>query len=163
MMVDTSNVDDEHAPSVAPQHQNPGIHFSSVVVDRLAFTDIGPDERKPDSLQFNFGIQRRRFEDESLREVSVVVRILPALGQTSRLSLDAVVTGRFQKLDGPGVMAFDEFAKANAPALVMPYVRELVTNITARSRHGAIIFPPVNVVKLVAEEQASAEVPKPDV
>jgi preprotein translocase subunit SecB len=39
----------------------------------------------------------------------------------------------------------------------MPYAREIVTNITSRTRHGVILFPPVNIVQLVMEEEQLEE------
>jgi preprotein translocase subunit SecB len=141
------------------QRQSPGIHFSGVVVDRISFTDVAPSERKPDGLQFSFGIQRRHFENPDALEVTVIVRIAPRPGEAISFKLEAAVTGRFQKLDGPGVLSLEEFAKTNGPALVMPYVRELVTNISARTRHGTIIFPPVNVIALVADEAKGSSSP----
>ena len=141
------------APEVPPQHRMPGIHFSGVVLDRLDFSDLAPGEPAPESLQFFFGVRRKIFDDPTIIEVTVLVRILPPDDITCRFRFEASITGRFEKLDGPGVLPLTEFAKANGPALVMPYARELVTNVTARSRHGTIIFPPVNVVKLVADEQ----------
>jgi preprotein translocase subunit SecB len=134
-----------------------GIQFTAVVVDRIAFSDLAPGEKKPDSLQFAFGIRRTSYKHPFAIEVSVSVRITPPAGVASRFSLEAEVTGRFQRSESATGMPLEEFAKTNAPALVMPYARELVTNITVRSRHGTIMFPPVNVFALVAQEAKRGE------
>jgi preprotein translocase subunit SecB len=134
-----------------------GIQFTGVVVDRLVFSDLTPGEKKPPSLEFSYGIRRRSYTEPDSVEVSISVKIGPPAGMISRFSLDAEVTGRFQRLENATGMTLEEFAKTNAPALVMPYAREVITNITARSRHGTIFMPPVNVFALVAQETQEPE------
>lgn len=139
------------------QPARPGIQFTGVVLERLVFSDIEPGAPKPKSLQFAFGIRRRTIESPPAIEVTIFLKISPPPDVASKFSLEAEVTGRFQQIDPPGAITLDVFSKTNGPALVMPYAREVVTNVTARTRHGPIFFPPVNVVALVAEEQRFTE------
>lgn len=152
----------------APQSGSPpnatyhsGIQFTAVVVDRLVFSDLSPGEKKPASLEFSFGIRRTFYKEPDSVEVSFLVKIGPPAGTASRFALEADVTGRFERADTATGMTLEEFSKTNAPALVMPYAREVVTNITARSRHGTIFIPPVNVFAIVAQE-ASVKVNEVD-
>lgn len=129
-----------------------GIQFTSIVVDRLVFSDLSSGEKKPASLEFSFGIRRTFYREPDSVEVSFLVKIGPPLGTASRFALEADITGRFERGETATGMTLEEFSKTNGPALVMPYAREVVTNITARSRHGTIFIPPVNVFAIVAQE-----------
>lgn len=141
------------APPNATYHS--GIQFTAVVVDRLVFSDLSPSEKKPASLEFSFGIRRTFYKEPESVEVSFLVKIAPPPGTPSRFALEADVTGRFDRAESATGMTLEEFSKTNAPALVMPYAREVVTNITARTRHGTIFIPPVNVFAIVAQEVAA--------
>ncbi len=138
-----------------PDAKRPGFHFNSVVVDKLTLVDLQPGQTRPPALQFSFKFRRRMLQDPPGVEVTVLVSILPQEG--SSFSLEAEITGQFERLDAPQVISLEDFAKTNGPALVMPYARELVTDVTARTRHGVIIFPPVNIVQLVMDEEKTAE------
>lgn len=45
-------------------------------------------------------------------------------------------------------LPLDQFAQVNAPAILFPYLRETVSNLTARSGHPALLLPTVNFVEL---------------
>jgi preprotein translocase subunit SecB len=139
------------APVQKPSSRGAGFHFNSVVVDRLSLRDLSPGETRPEALKFSFKFRRRMTQDPPGVEITVLVDIRPQEG--SSFLLEAEISGQFEREDGPQVLTLEDFAKANGPALVMPYARELVTNITARTRHGVIIFPPVNIVQLVMDEE----------
>jgi preprotein translocase subunit SecB len=88
------------------------------------------------------------------RHCFVIVIASPA--KPEPVSLEISIAGRFeQDLSAPN-MGLDEFCRVNGPTLLMPFVRELVLNLTVRSRHGPVILPPINVVDLVHREEAPA-------
>lgn len=62
------------------------------------------------------------------------------------------MTGRFEAIEQTPNLSLQEFATVNGPAIVMPFVREVVANITARSRNGIVLLPAMNVLAL-AERQ----------
>ena len=47
----------------------------------------------------------------------------------------------------------EKFAKINAPAIIFPYIREHLTNLSYKASIKPIFLPPVNFVKLYKEEQ----------
>lgn len=150
----------EQVPVKQTESARPGFHFTSVVVDKVTLVDLQPGEARPPALQFSFKFRRRLRHDPPGVDVTVLVGIRPQLG--SSFSFEAEITGQFERLDGPQVISLEDFSRINGPALVMPYARELVTDVTARTRHGVIIIPPVNVVQLVLDEEKSAEATNPE-
>lgn len=128
----------------------PGVHFTAIALDRVVFFDMQPGAPRPPSLKFVFSISRSP-ADPSL-DVTLALRIEPVGEAETNFGLEAAMTAHFERVEGPNVISIEDFAKVNGPALIVPYLRELVTNLTARSRHGPIIFPTVNVHALVAHE-----------
>lgn len=49
----------------------------------------------------------------------------------------------------------EEFAKLQAPAYMMPYVRELVSSITARTIYPTLNLPPINLISLLGKQIGS--------
>lgn len=55
--------------------------------------------------------------------------------------------------EGEGTPTLEEFAKSNGPAYVVPYARELISNITSRTDIPTLVIPPVNIFRLIEEGQ----------
>ena len=52
------------------------------------------------------------------------------------------------------------FGKYNAPGLLIPYLREVVSNVSVRSGFAPLILPPINVQALIDSLEDSAEEPR---
>jgi len=52
-------------------------------------------------------------------------------------------------LKGNENMDLDQFSKNNAPALMLPYIRELVSTTTIRAGLAPIVFPPINIISIL--------------
>lgn len=140
--------------------KEPGIRPTGIVVERIRFDDIRLTDARPKNLRFAYRIERRRIDE---RQAEVVIhhslRSAPATeGQPPEgpFALDLSLAVRFSA-DEDVEMALDEFLRFNGPAQVMPFVREMVANITVRSRHGLVLLPSVNVVALVRRDESTAE------
>lgn len=48
-----------------------------------------------------------------------------------------------------------QFAHGHAPALVFPYIRQVVDELTSRSPYGRVLLPPTNIVALMASFDAT--------
>jgi len=59
-------------------------------------------------------------------------------------------------------MSLSEFAENQAPAHLVPYVRELISNITARSCLPLLNIGPINVAALVKSGSARFEFSSPN-
>lgn len=124
-----------------------------MAVDRIRFDDVAVGEAIPKDLSFDFKIQRKFWEAPSALDVTVSLRAAPGLAApSSSFSLELSMTGRFESTEENSNMPLETFAKHNGPAQVMPFIREFVANITARSRRGIVLLPSINIFALVARE-----------
>ncbi len=64
--------------------------------------------------------------------------------------LDVAVTAVFRVSGETQTVPVQAFAYAHAPALLFPYLRQVVDELTSRSPFGRVLLPPTNVVALMA-------------
>jgi preprotein translocase subunit SecB len=62
--------------------------------------------------------------------------------------------GCFQIVDGKPAISAENFSKANAPATIFPFVRELLMNMTMRSSVGPLLMPMINFVEMAESGEA---------
>lgn len=132
--------------------REPGVRLSGIVVDRIRFDDLDVGSTPSKNLRFEVSLSRKIWKSPSpALDVSIGMRV--ATGDpTAKFSLELTMTGRFEPIEEAPNFPLPEFAKVNAPAIVMPFVRELVANITARSRQGIVLVPPMNVATLAQRQ-----------
>lgn len=71
--------------------------------------------------------------------------------------LSAAVEGEFSVRGGVDRQRLESFATTQAPVLLLPYLRQAVTGLTAQSRVGAIVMPPLNMVEITKAMRAQAK------
>lgn len=72
------------------------------------------------------------------------------------VKLAAAVEGTFSVRAGTDPQRLQRFATVQAPVLLMPYLREVITKLTAQSRLGALVIPPLNMAEIMKEMQSQA-------
>lgn len=68
------------------------------------------------------------------------------------------LVGRFQ-LGEKGAahsIDFDHFVRTNAPAILFPYARSVLANLTLQGLLGVYHFPPMNVIRLMEDQDPTA-------
>lgn len=95
-------------------------------------------------LGFNAGIG----VDETGMQGQVTLTVtLTAEPPKQPYSIEVQATGRFGMDPATGTKTqLEDFCKVNAPAILFPYVRQIIHSLTATSRYGPILIPPVNMV-----------------
>jgi preprotein translocase subunit SecB len=104
-----------------------------------------PSEAK--SHNVSFGWDWRFLKEPRAFEVLLTLAIEPSKEHPYSASVEAV--GRFrQNSDAPAV-EFERFVTLQAVAILLPYVRQYLTNLTVNTRAGAYYLPSVNVAELM--------------
>jgi len=141
--------------------REPGIRLAGVVVEQIRFDDMKAGEMRPKNLQFGLLIERRPGETPSVAEAVLRFTLRPGEGDVSTFYLEIALAGRFEQDADNANMPLDAFLRINGPALLVPFARELIANVTARSRHGLVLLPAINVVALVQRTESAAQKPAP--
>ncbi len=69
--------------------------------------------------------------------------------------LEVAVTATIRIVGESQTVPVNMFAHAHAPALMFPYLRQVVDELTSRSPHGRVLLPPTNIVALMAKFDAA--------
>ncbi|MBG0768321.1 protein-export chaperone SecB [Methanococcus maripaludis] len=64
----------------------------------------------------------------------------------------AELTGHFEVMDSD-VENLEQFAKINATSILFPYLRALISTVTANANVPALILPPANIIKMLEENK----------
>ncbi|WP_019413658.1 protein-export chaperone SecB [Paenisporosarcina sp. TG20] len=108
------------------------------------------------SITVDFNIERfveYKDDDENTMYVTLILNIFEhAKEKNFPFSMNLDVTGIFQ-LDNIDIDKRESFAEVNSVAILFPYLRSLVSTYTANSNVPALILPPINVVKLIENQE----------
>jgi len=138
--------------------EQPGIRFAGVDLVSLDFAVKGPlPEKIPAGPSFVFEAQLS--EDSKILDVFLTTDLFGNVEDEEKppVHLSFILHGRFLATEKPS-MSLEEFAKHQAPAHLVPYVRELIASLTTRSVLPTFNLGPVNVVALIETGKATFEV-----
>ena len=144
---------------MAEQEEKRSVRLTDVRLVALHFHEVPPEElpnetgteaisddvgsRSP-PVRFVFGDS----ESESNKfQKYIGVETTPDPANPYRLQVGVV--GSFEVLEEAGDVSLQRFRRYHAPAILFPYLRETVANITDRTMFNAIHLPPANLFALV--------------
>ncbi len=111
------------------ENKQPGINFNNIIILKEVTFKRAPKIVEKPELGINFNVIPSISEDK----MSLTLVIITTLTEKKELfSLNFSLIGNFSVIGNSEDMSLDEFAKANAPELMIPYVRETISNITLR-------------------------------
>jgi len=106
-----------------------------------------------DNVDKKFDINVESFVKENIITVAVEVVILQMLKDVEEFKIKVRMIGVFECIGETLIKNFEEFGKVNGAAIIFPYIREHVTNISSKAGIGAIILPLVNFTKMIKEDE----------
>ena len=122
----------------------PGIKFDRIFLSKLQYE---LPETPPDKFKYNFNfLNKSRIDNNQLIYVM-------AIQLYDRFELE--ITGIFSVIEGAENMPLEEFAKVNAPTLLLPFAREMISNITAKSPLPHLLIPPINILALSKQAEVA--------
>ena len=85
--------------------------------------------------------------DGNLINVALIVTCIQKYEDVEQVSIKVKMVGLFEKVGDSQLNDFEAFGRVNGAAIIFPYIREHITNLTLKSGIPAIILPPVNFTK----------------
>ena len=73
--------------------------------------------------------------------------IVLKMNETIEVSARIGMVGIFEKI-GDNPLNMEEFGRVNGAAIIFPYIREQLTNLSAKAGIGLIVLPPFNFTKI---------------
>jgi preprotein translocase subunit SecB len=99
------------------------------------------------TLDVNFGWDWRYVSADTF-EVKISVALKPE--KSRPFSVSTTLVGVFRKVGDSSKLSLQEFTKLQAVAILLPYARQYLANLTVNTVTGAYNLPTVNVVGLMA-------------
>lgn len=132
---------------------NSGLRFIDYIVNDIDYRTNQYFEEQNVSVKFNLSRNVEYMDDEdNTMLVSLIVSVFEDAEENNYpFSLKINMTGIFE-LDDIHESERESFAEVNAVAILFPYIRSLISTITANVNVPPLILPPINVVNLIKEE-----------
>lgn len=133
--------------------------FEQVAVPSGAMAEVERPE-PPDEFQIGVSLTAQdRGEHRADVELSVTIEPDEESGQP--YAVHVAYVGQFSFGDLPERLSREGFVGRNAAAIIFPFVREAIGNLTSRGAYGPLWLPPINVVAMLEQsgQEAAAEDP----
>lgn len=133
---------------------NSGLRFIDYVVNDIEYRANQNFIDQDVTVKFNVFRDVEYLEDENNTIlVSLIISIFEDAAENNYpFYLKINMTGIFE-LDHIHVESREGFAEVNAVAILFPYIRALISTITANVNVPPLILPPINVVNLIEEQK----------
>jgi len=132
------------------KNKEPGILFNKIFLSKCNFKKNSMNSKmKEAKLKFDFRINNRMNNEKT----KLLVEFETMIGkdeEQSPIYLDVIVAGEFSINETEKNLDLEEFSKFNAPAIIFPYVREFISDLTTRAGFNPpIILPPMNIINMI--------------
>jgi preprotein translocase subunit SecB len=141
------------------QEQQPGIELVSLFLESGHFSHaVNPMEPLPEDIRgiANATVGVTLFEGrENTRAIRLSISNDSHTKGRYLFSVDIVA--EFRVIQGHENMPLDEYVATNGAALLFPFAREAIANLTSRGRFGPIWLNPANLFALAQQGKQLAE------
>lgn len=120
--------------------KQPGISFDTIFLKEMHFKREPNINSNQLNIDFKATVNLTADKNQLFYELGCDVS-----DKNHVFTLHCTMVGAFSVIEGSQNMDLEKFAEYNAPALIMPYIREIVTTTTIRAGLNPVIFPPINL------------------
>ena len=106
-----------------------------------------------EGIQVETTLQCNTHYEEKERSLKVILRCIIG-GAPGPYSLEVEMGGAFKLDSDPSEEELDSLRHINCPAMIFPYLREYVSELTKRAGYAPLYLPPVNFVKAHKENKS---------
>jgi len=96
-------------------------------------------------------------QDNQILHITVNLDFSVGKGRLREVSAKIIMMGVF-KCDGEPIIPLEQFAKANGPAIMFPFLREHLASITLKAGINPILLPSVNFIRLSEENKPKKKI-----
>jgi len=101
-----------------------------------------------DNIINDFNINVEVAVNEKVITVAEEATLVQKFQNIEQVKIRVRMVGIFESVGDNPLMDFEEFGRVNAAAIIFPYIREHITNLSLKAGIGAIFLPTVNFTKL---------------
>lgn len=139
------------------KEKQPGIFFRAVHISKLNF-EVFPQNAKEKGSRLSVEYKSSLREDGKRLVVCLLIDPMKDI-EKPPFKMHLELIGIFEVEDGAANMDLEHFGKQNAPALMMPFAREIIASLTSRGPMEPLLLPPINVYALIKSSKDSEKQP----
>ena len=131
--------------------KQPGINFKGVYLTKLNFDmpKVGPKDFK-----YDIDFEVRHDINPSQTKLMTILHV------TLYKNCYFDIVGVFFVNEKERNVSLKQFAEHNAPALLIPFAREIIHNLTSKTMLPTLLLPPINLVALMKAKYRAKKVNK---
>ncbi len=134
--------------------KQPGIQFESIILTDLTFSRNPTILQKPElKIEFQSTISFSENKERLIYKLSCSVQDIH-----KSFNLTCSMVGIFSVIPESPNMDLEYFAKNNAPALMFPYIREIIATTTLKAGLASVLLPPLNIHAIINRKEPSYDV-----
>ena len=138
------------------KNEHQGISFDKIIFEKIN-VEINPEFRSKDiSEGLNVDISLNAFgKIDKLKKLLIFTLETAIFKNTENRPFNIFIKaiGFFSVKDEGDIQILEEFSKINAPALMFPFVRETIADLTLKSGYPPLLLPPINIVALIEKSR----------
>jgi len=100
-----------------------------------------------EDIKNNLDINTEVAVNDKIITVAEEVTLVQRFQEIDQVKVKVKMIGIFECVGASIIKDLDEFGKVNGAAIIYPYIREHITNISLKAGIGTIFLPPVNFTK----------------
>jgi preprotein translocase subunit SecB len=127
-----------------------GFQIKNLILLESAFSRIN-NVAFGESIETKFNINVEVAVNGKVITVAEEATLVQKFQEVEQVKVKVKMIGVFECIGDSQLKNFDEFGRVNGAAIIFPYIREHITNISLKAGIGAIILPPVNFTKIEKE------------
>lgn len=133
--------------------KQPGIICNAIILKKSNFIRF-PHLSKETTPDLNFHIDIN-IDEQKKHSTVTLSAMLKIIGDDSKpqIEIEIEYIGLFSVNDDESNMDLDVFSEKNAPAIIFPYLREHIHDLTLKGGFGPIILPPINIYAALKEQE----------
>lgn len=136
------------------KNEQQGINFDKIIFEKIN-VEINPEFKPEDigkGLDVDISLNANGKIDKSNK--ILIFKLETALFKNTKnkpFNIFIKAIGFFSVKDEADIPRLEEFSKINAPALIFPFVREIIADLTLKTGYQPLLLPPINIVALISK------------
>lgn len=123
-----------------------GFRILNILLLESTFNRVETVEFNNSGIQQEIKVEINVNVDSNKVAVTDTIIYKQMFNEIEQVSAVIKMIGLFEKI-GDSPLDIDQFGNVNAPAIIFPYIREHLSNLSAKAGLGLIFLPPVNLTK----------------
>jgi preprotein translocase subunit SecB len=131
---------------------HPGIDFEKIILEKVNL-ETNPNYQKTEKgipVDISFKVNRELVKSLKLLKLSFEVSLFRETSNPP-FHISVLATGYFTVKRVKDIKALEEFSQIQAPALLFPFIREVIADLTMRTGYPPLLIPPTNIALLIGK------------